>query len=119
MKKIMLVALTMAMAASVGCQNNKKSALSEVPPPPPAMEPVSMEPVQVEPVQTVPAYTEPVPMTDTQATSGNTYTVKKGDTIFSIARSVYGSNSRAKDIIAANPGIDPNKIKVGQTLVLP
>ncbi len=47
------------------------------------------------------------------------YTVKKGDTLYSIARNVYGDASKYKEIIRANPGIDPNKIKVGQKLNLP
>jgi nucleoid-associated protein YgaU len=48
-----------------------------------------------------------------------TYTVQKGDTIYGIARKVFGSDARAKDIIAANPGIDPDRIKVGQVINLP
>ena len=59
--------------------------------------------------------TEPI-----SPTSGaKSYTVKKGDTMYSIARSVFGDQKRAKDIIAANPGIDANKLKIGQVINLP
>ncbi len=48
-----------------------------------------------------------------------TYTVEKGDTIYKIARKFFNTDARAKDIIAANPGIDANHIKVGQVINLP
>jgi nucleoid-associated protein YgaU len=54
------------------------------------------------------------------AARGGTYTVKKGDTITSISRQVYGSPARVRDILAANPDVkDPTRIKVGQKLNLP
>ena len=62
---------------------------------------------------------EPKPATGVMATPGGTYTVKKGDTFIKIAREVYGDPGRMKDIAAANPGVDPRKLKVGQTIVLP
>lgn len=124
MKKLTLIALVAAMGAGVGCKGNQKGDVSQVPPPAPMEQeaaPTTFEPVQVQATEPVPAYTEPVPMEPAPAApaAGGTYTVEKGDTIYSIARKVYGSNTRAKDIIAANPGIDPNKIKAGQTLTLP
>ncbi|HEY8361977.1 MAG TPA: LysM domain-containing protein, partial [Tissierellaceae bacterium] len=39
------------------------------------------------------------------------YTVRQGDTFFSIART-FGISVDA--IIAANPGVDPNRLFVGQ-----
>ena len=53
------------------------------------------------------------------ATPGSTYQVKKGDTLWSIAARVYGKGQRWKDIAAANPGIDPNRVKSGQVINLP
>lgn len=53
------------------------------------------------------------------ATAGGTYTIQRGDTLFSIARRVYGNGSRWRDIVAANPGLVPEKLRVGQTIVLP
>lgn len=63
---------------------------------------------------------EPKPEGNTPpATAGGTYTIKKGDTFIKIAREVYGDPSRMKDIAAANPGVEPTKLKVGQTIILP
>ncbi|BAM04974.1 LysM peptidoglycan-binding domain-containing protein [Phycisphaera mikurensis] len=51
--------------------------------------------------------------------AGGLYTVAKGDTLMGIARRQYGSETKWRDIAAANPGIDPGRLNVGQTLVLP
>jgi nucleoid-associated protein YgaU len=83
--------------------------VGEVAPPGPVTNLTSLVPPEPKPV--TPAVTPPVP--------GSTYTIKKGDTFIKIAREVYGDPSRMKDIAAANPGLDPRKLKVGQTIVLP
>lgn len=44
------------------------------------------------------------------------YTVKAGDTLFSIAQS-HGTT--LEKLQAANPGVDPKKLQVGQALKLP
>ncbi len=51
--------------------------------------------------------------------TGKTYVIKKGDTLYSISRARYGTNARVKDIEAANPGIIPEKLQVGQKIKLP
>ena len=48
-----------------------------------------------------------------------TYTVERGDSFWKIAKKVYGDGMRMKDIEAANPGVDPMKIRVGDEIVLP
>lgn len=50
---------------------------------------------------------------------GGVYVVKSGDTLRSIAEARLGSSAAWKDIVAANPGIVPSRIKVGQELRLP
>lgn len=45
-----------------------------------------------------------------------TYTVRPGDTIYSIAKKFYTSSNA---VITANPGIDPNRIHIGQKLTVP
>jgi LysM repeat protein len=80
------------------------ATVQETTPPPPSVAAVP------KPVETA----APTPLVPPR-----TYTAQKGDTIYGIARKFFGSDARAKDIIAANPGIDPNKIKVGQVLNLP
>ncbi|MDR1570463.1 MAG: LysM peptidoglycan-binding domain-containing protein [Oscillospiraceae bacterium] len=48
--------------------------------------------------------------------SGSTYTVQRGDSFYLIARR-YGFN--LADLLAANPGIAPDKLLVGQVICLP
>jgi len=50
-----------------------------------------------------------------------TYTVRKGDTFYGIARKVYGDPARAADLVRANRDRvpDPTRLRVGQTIVLP
>ena len=47
---------------------------------------------------------------------GNYYTIKTGDTIFSIA-SFY--NVSVDDLIEANPGIDVENLRIGQIICIP
>jgi 5'-nucleotidase len=48
-----------------------------------------------------------------------THTVRKGETLFSIAKATYGTGKDWKKIVAANPGLSPSKLKVGQVLAMP
>lgn len=115
---IALAVLTMALVA---CNENKKPnpamptnpTVTEIAPPA-APAPVAAQPVY-EPAPAVSA--TPAPATATPASSN--YTVKKGDTLYSIAKSRYGDGKQFTRIVAANPGVTPQNLKVGQTLVLP
>lgn len=51
--------------------------------------------------------------------AARTYTVKRGDTLGSIAARLLGKSSRYKEIAALNGIRDPNRISVGQVLKLP
>ena len=51
--------------------------------------------------------------------TGAEYTVKKGDTLGSIALSELGAKSRAKEIQDANPGVDSKSLRIGQKLKIP
>lgn len=55
----------------------------------------------------------------TAAAGGKTYTVQTGDSMWKIASKTLGNGARWKEIAAVNPGVDPNKIKVGQKINLP
>lgn len=54
-----------------------------------------------------------------QNTSEKSHTVRHGETLFSIAKASYGTGKAWKKIVAANPGISPSKLKVGQVLAMP
>ncbi|KNZ69794.1 peptidoglycan-binding lysin domain-containing protein [Thermincola ferriacetica] len=47
---------------------------------------------------------------------GNYYTIKPGDTFYSIARRY---NISLDDLLAANPGVDPDRLLVGQVICIP
>ena len=50
---------------------------------------------------------------------GGSYVVKKGDTLYGIARTHYGDGKKWQQIASANPGLSPTSLKVGQTISLP
>lgn len=47
------------------------------------------------------------------------YTVKKGDTVLSICKAVYGDGSRLSEVIELNNMDDANKLYIGQEIKLP
>jgi 5'-nucleotidase len=51
--------------------------------------------------------------------AGGTYTVKKGDTLYAIAKNRYGDGKQWVRIAEANPGLRPETLKAGQTITLP
>jgi 5'-nucleotidase len=81
-----------------------------------------------EPVATTPqpVHTQQPVISDSMETTGaygalgaGPYVVKKGDTLYSIAKSRFGEGKQWQRIAAANPGLEPSKLKVGQTITLP
>ena len=48
--------------------------------------------------------------------TGTLYTIKAGDTLYDIARR---SNTTVNALIAANPGISPTALKIGQVICIP
>ncbi|MGD0387422.1 MAG: LysM domain-containing protein [Tepidisphaeraceae bacterium] len=53
------------------------------------------------------------------ASTPRTHRVASGESPYSISQLVYGSGKYYKKILAANPGIDPRRLKIGQILVIP
>ena len=55
------------------------------------------------------------------AAPARSYTVVKGDSVWKIAKKMYpGDTKNGEDkILGANPGLDPKRLKIGQTLVVP
>lgn len=63
---------------------------------------------------------EVIVQTSTRAEAEPTqYTVRQGDTLSSIAQTVYGDSSKWRQIASANSIADPRRIRPGTALVLP
>ncbi|MGE5559035.1 MAG: LysM peptidoglycan-binding domain-containing protein [Bacillota bacterium] len=58
----------------------------------------------------------PVPVTPPECPGGFVYEVQAGDTYFSLARR-FGTTVSA--LLAANPGVDPNRLAIGQEICIP
>ncbi len=74
----------------------------------------------VKPVVASPSPT-PVPAAAVapQSTTPGTYVVAAGDSFASIWRSLSGSERGFEKFAAANPGVDPSRLQIGQVLTVP
>jgi LysM repeat protein len=125
--KILIPSIALVLAFGYGCASKKPgnsiptnqevTDLRPLPQPPtemaytaaPAPEPlVTQTPTAATPAG--PVYAAPY---------GATYTVKKGDTLFRIAKDHYGDGKQWQRSASANPGVTPNALRVGQKLVVP
>jgi nucleoid-associated protein YgaU len=115
--RFLVLALT-GVALVAGCKSNKNdsafrenddvldvrggSARFNEPLTAPALDPM---------VNSTPTYSAPLASTN--------YTVRQGDTLWSIAARHYGNGQKWRDVVAANPGISESRLPVGRTIVLP
>ncbi|HEX8521935.1 MAG TPA: LysM domain-containing protein [Tepidisphaeraceae bacterium] len=122
MKSIITSALVLGFA--VGCASNgaKKTvdqpaafapAVTEITPSAAAVTPASA----AQPQQ--PVITDNVQVASAQPMAGGKYTVKKGDTLWSIAASHYGNGNQWQKITSANPGLTAETLKAGQKINVP
>ncbi len=51
--------------------------------------------------------------------TGGTYVIKRGDTLGTIAKRLMGSSQKWREIARANPSINPNRLSVGDTILIP
>lgn len=124
------IALSLTAVALVGCKSAETEPVSQVPPPAYAAEPESLPPVSINQgspsigdpnfnqPNTGPGAYQPEPLPPAQPAS-RTYTIRKGDTLWSIAQREYGDGQKWRDISAANQSVDPKKLAVGQQITLP
>ena len=98
------------------------------PPQPVVYDPAAEQPVMDEPIadasESVAPVTRARPARKASAktsasASGTKYKVKKGDSLWSIAQAKYGNGNKWKQIAAANPKINPDRVQAGQTITLP
>jgi 5'-nucleotidase / UDP-sugar diphosphatase len=118
-KSLLMAGLVGVFAlTAVGCNKNKNTT--------PSSSALEITP-DAAPVAT---YQPPATAIDTQPviydtavtqapTSSGTYTVQRGDTLYGIARKSYGDGKQWQKIASANPGVDPSRLPVGKTLVIP
>lgn len=132
MTRVVVLLWIVLVGILTGCQNSASSKKNETtinpgvldvaasPAPIPSEQPVAAQPVMVQPISDVQtaSYASSTPSVPT-TTTRKTYTIKKGDTLFSIAKANYGSGKEWQKIAAANPGLEPSKLKVGQQIVIP
>ena len=126
------IALSLGAVVIVGCKSSDPEPVTQVPPPAYAAEPEPLPPVSINEGSPIagtpdagtpdagsqpPGY-DPEPLPPAQPVS-RTYTIRKGDTLWSIAQREYGDGQRWKDISAANPSVDPKKLAIGQQITLP
>lgn len=130
MTRVVLLLWIVLLGIVTGCQNGASGKKTDAvtnpgvldvtaaPAPIPTEQPVAAQPVMAQPVSDV----QPVSYasnTPAPAAARKTYTIKKGDTLFSIAKANYGSGKDWQKIVAANPGLEPSKLRVGQQIVIP
>ena len=124
MNRIMIVAV--AALALVGCKKPApKTAETEVPLLPGADvtgEPETATIPETAPEEIVPVAPDETATVETPAgteKAPKVYTVQKGDTLYGIARKLYGDQRRYKDIAKLNGIANPDLIYVGQVLKIP
>ena len=106
-----IIAAVAAAAVIGGCSNNKQADVDL--PQPVAADPVVVaEPVGC-PTPDASAYDS------TYLGNNRSYSIQRGDTLWSLASRYYSNGQRWRDIAAANPGINPRRMRVGQIVVIP
>ena len=126
--KYTLAILAIALLAA-GCQSNGSSSamspsstpvadVSMTPAPITTATPAAYTPVSAPSTVTPAMDTTPV-LASGAASTGTTYKVKAGDTLWKLAATHYGNGNQWKKIADANPGLTPSTLKVGQTITIP
>lgn len=114
--KWMTVAVLVGTLALVGCNKKPKEDVAKAAPPPP---PLEAAPAPAPAPSTVVVAPAPAPAPAEAMATGKVYIVKAGDTLSKIAREQLGGINHLGALKAANPGINFDRLKVGQKINLP
>ena len=118
MKTIFCIFLAVSLASLAGCKKNQT-----------VMAPIDERAVITTggPVEVIDVGIGPVTddgyahdaAVDLSVSSRDRYEVRRGDTLWSIAMNVYGDGKRWPDIAQANRISNPQRLRIGQLLVIP
>ncbi len=121
MKHPLLVTVVSALCAVAlsGCSD--KAAESDLSSDMPLadLEPLEYPTTPIEPLSPDPAAVGETTYVDEPAGGSQTHTVRRGDTLWKLALRYYGDGQRWRDIAAANGGLEPTRLRVGQQLMVP
>jgi 5'-nucleotidase/UDP-sugar diphosphatase len=124
--KKVYAAIAIVAGLAAGCATDKKPASAEATPGAldvmPANEPTPMPVLAANapvPSSVIAAPDTVTTQTPVSSAAGASYTVKKGDTLYKLAREHYGDGKQWQRIASANPGLSPQSLRVGQTLIIP
>jgi 5'-nucleotidase len=122
--KLTIIAIGLVLFAVIGCSSSKKSysvapseSVMDVQAPTPAPAPVPVPQPVAQPVVYDTMTTQNT--SGAMVASSGSYTVRKGDTLYGIARNKYGDGKQWTRIASANPGLRPETLKVGQQIMVP
>jgi LysM repeat protein len=82
----------------------------------PAFEPTNAPPLDSNPPPVITANTNPVPVTPETNPAATDYKIQAGDNLSTLARKFHVS---IRALMDANPGIQPTKLQIGQTIHIP
>jgi|SRR5688572_13348409 len=130
MRTLLLTLMVLTLAGIVGCQNKNQAAKNGgvldvtgagVGPAPiaPREPELAYTATPSNPGYYDTSFAQTPAASGTLAAAGSSYTVKKGDTLFSIAKASYGNGNQWQKIAGANPGLSPATLKAGQRIVVP
>lgn len=127
MNKIVAFGAVAALAIAAGCADKKPATadagnLTDVQPSLPVHQQVPTQGTRDSGVMPIGLQeTTPIDVGNSSGSMapGQKYTVKRGDTLWSIAQRTYGNGNQYKKIAAANPSIKGDRVNVGQTITLP
>lgn len=108
-----------ATVASSGAAGNATSAAPATPATTSAVIPTGAGAASA--VPTTPARTPRTTVVEPAPAAGGarTYVIRQGDTLEAIARAQLGDGQKWRQIAAANPGVNPSNLKIGQSISIP